>query len=35
VARLLRRIDQVVVKFAADLGHAGEAMQPQNLPATA
>jgi uncharacterized membrane protein YgaE (UPF0421/DUF939 family) len=35
VARLLRRIDQVVVKFATDLGHAGEAMQPQNLPATA
>ncbi len=34
-ARLLRRIDQVVVKFATDLGHAGEAMQPQNLPATA
>jgi hypothetical protein len=35
VARLLRRIDQVVVKFATDLGHAGEAMRPQNLPATA
>ncbi len=34
-ARLLRRIDQVVVKFATDLGHAGEAMQPQSLPATA
>ena len=34
-ARLLRRIDQVVVKFANDLGHAGEAMQPQSLPATA
>jgi hypothetical protein len=34
-ARLLRRIDQVVVKFAIDLGHAGEAVQPQNLPATA
>jgi hypothetical protein len=34
-ARLLRRIDQVVVKFATDLGHAGEAMQPQTLPATA
>jgi len=33
--RLLRRIDQVVVKFATDLGHAGEARQPQNLPATA
>jgi uncharacterized membrane protein YccC len=33
-ARLLRRIDQVVVKFATDLGHAGEAMQPQSLPAT-
>jgi hypothetical protein len=30
-ARLLRRIDQVVVKFATDLGHAGEAMQPQTL----
>ena len=35
VTRLLRRIDQVVVKFATDLGHAGEAMRPQNLPATA
>jgi Fusaric acid resistance protein-like len=34
-ARPLRRIDQVVVKFATDLGHAGEAMQPQSLPATA
>ncbi len=33
-ARLLRRIDQAVVKFATDLGHAGEARQPQNLPAT-
>ncbi len=33
-ARLLRRIDQVVVKFATDLGNAGEAMQPQDLPAT-
>ena len=35
VARLLRRIDQVVVKFATDLGHTGEAVQPQSLPATA
>jgi fusaric acid resistance family protein len=34
-ARLLRRIDQVVVKFATDLSRAGEARQPQNLPATA
>jgi hypothetical protein len=34
-ARLLRRIDQVVVKFATDLGHAGDTRQPQNLPATA
>jgi Cytochrome bd terminal oxidase subunit I/Fusaric acid resistance protein-like len=34
-ARPLRRIDQVVVKFATDLGPAGEAVQPQNLPATA
>jgi hypothetical protein len=34
-ARLLRRIDQVVVKFATDLSHAGEAMQPQDLPTTA
>jgi uncharacterized membrane protein YccC len=33
--RLLRRIDQVVVKFATDLGHAGEALQAQSLPATA
>jgi hypothetical protein len=33
--RLLRRIDQVVVKFATDLSHAGEARQPQNLPTTA
>ncbi len=28
-ARLLRRIDQAVVKFTTDLGHAGEAMHPQ------
>jgi uncharacterized membrane protein YccC len=34
-ARLLRRIDQVVVKFATDLGGAGEVMQPQNLPTNA
>ena len=34
-ARLLRRIDQVVVKFATNLGHAGEAMRPHSLPATA
>jgi hypothetical protein len=34
-ARLLRRIDQAVVKFATDLGHAGEAIQPQSQPATA
>ena len=34
-ARLLRRIDQVVVKFTTDLSRAGQARQPQNLPATA
>ena len=34
-ARLLRRIDQVVVKLATDLDHAGQAMQPQTLPVTA
>jgi hypothetical protein len=34
-ARLLRRIDQTVVKFATDLGHVGEARPPQNLPANA
>jgi uncharacterized membrane protein YccC len=35
VARLLRRIDQVVVKFATDLGRSREAMQPQSLSTTA
>lgn len=34
-ARLLRRIDQVVVTFTTDLSRAGQARQPQNLPATA
>jgi hypothetical protein len=33
-ARILRRIDQVVVRFATDLGHARQATQPQSLPAT-
>jgi hypothetical protein len=34
-ARLLRRIDQVVVTFTTDLSRADQAKQPQNLPATA
>ena len=33
--RLLRRIDQVVVKFATDIGRAREAMQPQSLRTSA
>jgi hypothetical protein len=35
VARLLRRIDQVIVKFATDLGGADAATQPESLPTSA
>jgi hypothetical protein len=34
-ARLLRRIDQAVVRFATDLGRPDEAVQPQTLPTRA
>jgi uncharacterized membrane protein YccC len=35
VARLLRRIDQVIFKFATDLGGADAATQPESLPTSA